>query len=143
MGRGGRPSSVVPSSGFRKAMLSRHKGNSHDEDRCTRYGCILGHAERCRRRRSAAQGAASSGASGWQGSDRQVSGRQGSDRQISTARRDQGLTQTISPSAFASTTSLAVPALDQGIPPAKAEMNKAEQRKKGRGGGTRHISRLS
>src|SRR5262249_35241025 len=67
------------------------QGAKHGEDsNC--IGCILGDAERCRRRRSAAQGAAASGASGWQGSDWQVSGWQGSDWEISAARRYQGLT---------------------------------------------------
>src|SRR5262249_3217996 len=62
----------------------------HDAEDSNRNRCVLDHTGR--RRRSDAQGAASSGASGWQGSDRQVSGGQGSDRQVSTARRDQGLT---------------------------------------------------
>jgi hypothetical protein len=36
-------------------MLSKHKGTSHAEDSIRRYGCILGHAERSRRSRPAAQ----------------------------------------------------------------------------------------
>src|SRR5258708_38682554 len=72
--------------------MRRNEEGIDDAEDSNGNGCNLGHAERCCCRRSAAQGAASAGASSWQGSDRQVSGRQGSDRQVSTARRDQGLT---------------------------------------------------
>src|SRR5262249_39876264 len=74
----------------RTKLWCKLSGGLHHAEDSTCAGCILGHAERCRRRRPAAQGAAASGASsGWQ-----VAGRQGSDWQISTssARRDQALT---------------------------------------------------
>jgi hypothetical protein len=79
-------SGILPSLG---PVVATFRGLHHAED-SDHSGCILCDAERCRRCRSASQGAAASGTcSGWQ-----VSGRQVSDWQISTstARRDQGLT---------------------------------------------------
>jgi hypothetical protein len=81
----------IGTSGLRsnQVVVQTFRGLHHAED-SDRSGRILCDAGRCRRCRSASQGAAASGGcSGWQ-----VSGRQGSDWQISTstARRDQGLT---------------------------------------------------
>jgi hypothetical protein len=75
---------------------AHHKGISNHEDHHNRNGWARRDAERCRRRRFAAQGAAPGGG----GANRQVPGGQISSWQVSgwqipTARRDQGLTQTI------------------------------------------------
>jgi hypothetical protein len=82
---------AIGASGVRSdQVVADFKGGLHHAEVSDRSGCILCDAERCRRCRSASQGATASGTcSGWQ-----VSGRQVSNWQISAsaARRDQRLT---------------------------------------------------
>src|SRR6516162_10135748 len=89
MERGGRLSSVASSLGLPEGDAARQRGIVMMKI------VVLATAA------SLAMLSAAAGASGWQGSDRQISGRQVSNRQISTARCDQGLTHSVTDGVLA------------------------------------------